>query len=110
MTTSKKEGLKLADWEIKEHPDFFKDLDKIGKKELEIFFKKKNKIKENPIREKHLSGGVNCYREPITKKIRLIYFLEEKTIWLLTIGPHDKSYEAFRKRLYSLRIKYNLQC
>ena len=110
MTILKKEESKLIDWEIKEHPDFFKDLDKLGKKELEIFFRKKNKIKENPIREKHLRGGVNCYREPITRNIRLIYFLEGKTIWLLTIDHHDKSYEDFRKRLYSLRIKYNLQC
>ena len=39
----------MAEWEIKEHPDFFKDLDNLGANELEIFYKKKNKIKENPI-------------------------------------------------------------
>lgn len=37
----------MTDWEIKEHPDFFKDLDKLGTKELEIFYNKKNKIKQN---------------------------------------------------------------
>jgi len=98
----------LVEWEIKEHPDFFKDLDNLGTKELEIFYKKKNKLKENPLRQKHLSGGLNCYREPITENIRLVYFIQGKTIWLLTIGPHDKSYEMFKKRLYSLRIKYGL--
>jgi len=56
----------LAEWEIKEHPDFFKDLDKLSIKDLEIFYKEKNKIKENPLRLKHLSGGISCYREQIT--------------------------------------------
>lgn len=93
---------------IREHPDFFKDLDKLNVKDLQILFKKKKKIKENPLRLKHLSGGGACYREPITRNIRLIYFLEGKTIWLLTIGPHDKSYEMFKKRLYSLRERYGL--
>lgn len=99
----------MDDWEIKEHPDFFKDLDKIGNKELEIFLKKKEKIKRNPAREKHLSGGSNCYREPITKSVRLVYFIQNKIIWLLTIGPHDRSYEEFKKRLYSLKVKYKLR-
>ena len=62
----------LTEWIIKEHPDFFKDLDSLSKNELEILYKKKEKIKVNPIREKHLSGGGNCYREPITKNIRLV--------------------------------------
>jgi mRNA-degrading endonuclease RelE of RelBE toxin-antitoxin system len=62
----------LSEWEIREHPDFFKDLDKLSKTDLEIFFKKKKKIKENPELLKHLRGGTNCYREPITENIRLI--------------------------------------
>ena len=108
MITSKKEESKLIEWEIKEHPDFFRDLDKLGIKDLKIFYKKKNKIKENPIRQKHLSGGYNCYREPITENIRLIYFIENKTIWMLTIGTHSKSYGTFKKRLYSLRTRYEI--
>ena len=93
----------MSEWEAREHPDFFKDLDKLGTKELEIFYKKKNKIKENPERQKHLSGGDNCYREPITENIRLIYFIEGKVVWLLTIGKHKEAYKDYLKKLYSLR-------
>ena len=92
-------------WEIKEHPEFFRDLDKVGAKELKIFYKKKKKIKENPKRLKHLSGGQNCYREPITENIRLIYCIEGNTIWFLTIGRHKEAYERYLKRLHSLRDK-----
>ena len=99
----------MIDWEIKEHPDFFKNLDKLSTKDLKIFYKKKKKIKENPLRQKHLSGGLNCYREPITRNIRLVYFIEGKTIWLLAIGQHNKSYEEFKKKVYSLRIRYGLR-
>lgn len=93
----------MIEWEIKEHPDFFKDLDRLSVKDLEIFYKKKKKIKENPQRQKHLSGGTNCYREPITENIRLIYFIEGKTIWLLTIGKHKEAYKTYLKRIYSLK-------
>lgn len=98
----------MREWIIKGHPDFFKDLDKLNIKELEIFYKKKQKIKENPLRQEHLSGGESCYREPITSNIRLIYFIQENTIWLLTIKKHDEAYEEYRKRLYSLKQKYGL--
>ena len=98
----------MNEWIITEHPDFFKDLDKLDKKELEIFYKKKNKIKENPLRLKHLSGGENCYREPITKNVRLVYYIKGNEIWFLVIDKHDDSYEKYRQRLYSLREKYNL--
>ena len=73
----------MSEWEIKLHPYFFKDLDRLDKKHLEIFYKKKKKIKENPLRQKHLGGGENCYREPITKNIRLVYYIEDKIIWFL---------------------------
>ncbi|MEK6963700.1 MAG: hypothetical protein AABX70_04690 [Nanoarchaeota archaeon] len=95
----------MTDWIIKEHPIFWKDLDKLERKELEIFYKKKVKIKENPLRQKHLAGGANCYREPITENIRLIYYIEGNIIWLLTIGKHKGVYEEYLKRLYSLRKK-----
>ena len=98
----------MANWEIKEHPDFFKDLDKLNKTELEIFYKKKEKIKINPIRLKHLSGGGNCYREPITENVRLIYYLKGNAIWLLTIGKHDTAYSTYLKRLHTLRQKYGI--
>ncbi len=95
----------MTDWEIKEHPEFFKDLDRLNVAELEIFYKKKKKIKENPERQKHLSGGSNCYREPITENIRLIYAIQGNTIWLLAIGKHKEAYKEYIKRLYSLRQK-----
>ena len=95
----------MIDWEIKEHPDLFKDLDKLSTKDLESFYKKKNKIKQNPERQKHLSGGENCYREPITENIRLIYSIERNVIWLLTVGKHKEAYKGYLKRLYSLKTK-----
>jgi mRNA-degrading endonuclease RelE of RelBE toxin-antitoxin system len=95
----------LTEWVIKEHPDFFTDLDNLTKRELETFYKKKQKIKENPERQKHLRGGENCYREPITDNVRLVYYLEGNVIWLLTINRHDKAYDAYLKRLHSLYSK-----
>jgi len=98
----------LPEWILKEHPDFFKDLDKLGIKELQNFYDKKQKIKENPVRLKHLSGGANCFREPITDNVRLIYYVEGNTIWLLTVGIHKKAFENYLKRLHSLKTKFNL--
>ena len=91
----------MSRWNIKLHPDFFKDLDKLSVKDIEIFYK----IKENPLRQKHLSGGENCYREPITKNIRLIYYIEGDVIWLLTIGKHKEAYREYLKRLYPIKGK-----
>ena len=98
----------MTDWLIKGHPDFFKDLDDLSKKDLGIFYHKKEKIKQNPLRLKHLSGGENCYREPITKNIRLIYYVDKNIIWLLTVGRHEDSYANYRKRLHSLKQKYRI--
>ena len=97
----------MREWEIKFHPDFLRDLDRLDKSILDIFYKKKEKIKQNPLRLKHLSGGENCYREEITQNIRLIYYIEGNKIWFLTIGKHDKAYEEYLKRLHSLRAKLN---
>jgi mRNA-degrading endonuclease RelE of RelBE toxin-antitoxin system len=95
----------LTEWVVREHPDFFLDLDALSKKELEIFYKKKNKIRENPERQKHLRGGENCYREAITDKIRLVYYIEGNVIWLLAVNKHDKAYDEYLKRLHSLYAK-----
>ena len=70
----------MPPWVIKERSDFFRDLNKLGTEELRIFWKKRKKIEQNPIREKHLGGGENCYREPITKNIRLIYLVKGNVI------------------------------
>jgi len=93
----------LSEWTIKFHPDFLKDLDRLDKTHLDIFYKKKQKIKQNPLRLKHLSGGENCYREEITRNIRLVYYIRSDEIWFLTVGKHDKAYEEYLKRLKSLR-------
>ncbi len=106
MPTFKKEALRLSEWVVKEHPDFFKDLDKISTNNLGIFYKKKQKIKQNPLRFKHLSGGPNCYREAITDNIRLVYYVKSNVIWLLTIGRHNDAYKNYVKRLHSLREKF----
>lgn len=87
---------------IKEHPHFYKDLDNLSMKNFQIFCKKIEKIKENPLRMKHLRGKGNCYREPITKSVRLIYEIKGHVIILLSIGPHDKSYRDYLKRWNSL--------
>lgn len=93
----------MPSWMVRTHPDFFADLERLSKKELEIFAKKKEKIKQNPLRLKHLAGGKNCYREPILGGVRLIYAVEGTEIWLLAIGKHDAAYVLYGKRLHSLR-------
>lgn len=91
----------MSEWEIKRHPDFLKDLKKLDNKDLNIFYKK---IKENPERQKHLMGKGNCYREPITENLRLIYFLDGKVIWLLIISKHKNVYKQYLKRFHSLKV------
>ncbi len=93
----------MSEWIIKYHPDLIKDLDELSRKDIEIFYKKKEKIKQNPLRLKHLSGGENCYREPITRNIRLIYYIDVKIIWFLTVGKHDEVYAGYLERLHTLR-------
>jgi len=96
----------LTDWVIKFHPDLLKDLDRLDLRVLQLFYSKKDKIRSDPLRFKHLRGGENCYREEITSNIRLIYYIEGKTIWLLTIGRHDAAYRKYLNRLHSLRHKH----
>ena len=92
----------MTTWQLKFHPDLLHDLDQLSKKELASFAKKKEKIKQRPERQKHLAGGDHCYREPITRGIRLIYYVEGTTIWLLTVGKHDSAYQRYRSRLRTL--------
>lgn len=95
----------MTEWIIRYHLAFLRDLDKLGTRELRNFSKKKEKIKRNPLRQKHLSGGANCYREPITDTIRLVYYIENNVVWLLAIGPHKDAYKEYLKRLHNLRKK-----
>ena len=94
--------------EIRFHDSFFKDLDNLSNKDVQIFEKKRKKIIGNPKRQKHLRGVSHCYREPITRNIRVIYFLHENILWFLTIGSHDKAYAKFKERLHQIKIKYKL--
>ena len=94
------------EYKVRFHSEFFKDLDKLSAIDIEIFEKKKEKIKQNPLRLKHLSGGENCYREEITTNVRLIYYVKGNDIWMLIIDKHDKAYAEYRKRLYSLRLRH----
>lgn len=95
----------MTEWILREHPDLFRDLRKLTARELDILHKKRLKIKENPVRMKHLHGGANCYREPITDNVRLVYYIEGNVIWFLAIGKHKEIYEEYLKRLYSLKIQ-----
>jgi len=106
MNISKKEE---SDFEIKFHDNFFKDLDKLSNNDIRIFEKKKEKIIQNPRRQKHLHGVPHCYREPITKNIRVVYFIHKKVLWFLTIGTHDRAYSKFRERLRRIKLKYRLK-
>ena len=98
----------MTEFVVQFHPDFFKDLDNLDKKGVEIFYKKLLKIKQNPFRLKHLSGGTPCYREEITSNIRLIYAVEGNTLSFLTIGRHNESYKTYLKRLHNLRQNHAL--
>ncbi|MEK6858176.1 MAG: hypothetical protein AABX39_06320 [Nanoarchaeota archaeon] len=93
----------MSEWILKFHEDFFEDLDDLSKAEVLMFEKKKNKILSNPLRLKHLSGGNNCYREAITSNIRLVYYVRENEVWMLTIDKHDEAYDKYRARLIALR-------
>ena len=104
--TLKGEALKLTDWQAKYHPGFLEDLKRLSKKDLEAFQKKRKKIIDNPLRQKHLRKADNCYREPVTKNIRIVYHVHEKSIWFLTIKKHDSAYDEFRKRLSNIKEKY----
>lgn len=94
---------RLTTWTIELHKDFYKDLDKLSKAELEIFHKKREKIKANPERQKHLAGGGHCYREPIGRDARLVYAIVGDRIWFLTVGRHEAAYDQYRRRLQELR-------
>ncbi|GEM_PF-958993 len=103
MNISKKEALS-----VRFHNNFFKDLDNLSSRDIQIFERKREKILKNPKRQKHIVGGSHCYREPITKNIRVVYFIHKNVIWFLTIGSHNKAYSKFKQRLYQIKVKYGL--
>lgn len=90
--------------EIKFHPDFFKDLEKLDKKELEIVSKQVKKIKANPTRFKHLRGRENCYSVR-AGGLRIIYWIGGKELWFLVVERRGKVYALYFKRLYAVKQK-----
>ena len=89
---------------VKFHPDFFKDLDKLNKKEVKIVNKQIEKIKENPTRFRRLVGVPNCYRVR-TLDLRIVYYLEGKTIWFLAVQRRKIIYTIYFRRLYRIKQK-----
>ena len=53
----KKRAQMTPDYELRFHPDFFKDLDKLDKKDVDVVYKQIKKIKQDPTRFKHLTGA-----------------------------------------------------
>lgn len=84
------------------HPDFFNDLRKLDKRDLESIDKQIEKIKANPLRFKHLRGGENCYTARIGK-LRLVYYILNNIIWFLIAEKRDRVYAIYFKRLYKIK-------
>ena len=93
----------MTKWVLRTHQDFLKDVKKLGRKEASITYKKIDKIKSYPLRQKHLSGRGNVYREPITNNIRLIYLVRGNEIFLMAVDNHERAYEKYKKRLFNLK-------
>lgn len=92
----------MPDYELKFHPEFFDDLKKLTKKELEDVNQHIKKIKQDPLHQKHLEGGSNCYRARMGT-LRLVYYLLGNTIWFLVIERRKNVYDTYRNRLYKIK-------
>jgi len=85
-------------WSLKAHPLFEKDLKELDKSEREIVYKLLEKIREKPERYKKLKHLTNCHSLRI-KNLRMIYYLEGDTIFILIVGKRKKVYEEMKKRM-----------
>jgi len=94
------------DFIVKYHPEFFDDLDKLDKRDLEAVHKQIEKIKKNPLRFKRLRGRENCYSVR-TGDLRIIYYVARNIIWFLVCDKRKTVYGVYFKRLY--RIKSRLE-
>lgn len=92
------------EYEIRFHPEFFRDLRELDRLEKERLVKLYPRIKENPTHFKHLSGGQNCYSVRVGD-LRVIYYLEGQVIWFLIVERRGDVYEEYLKRLYNLKEK-----
>lgn len=94
------------DFIVKYHTEFFDDLNKLDKRDLEAVHKQIGKIKKNPLRFKRLRGRENCYSVR-TGNLRVIYYVVDNIIWFLIAEKRDIVYGIYFKRLY--RIKSRLE-
>lgn len=77
------------EFEFKFHPEFFDDLDKLNKIDLEAVNKQIEKIKQNPLRFKRSHGKKN-YFSVRSGDLRIIYYVEEKIVWFLLVDEETK--------------------
>ena len=86
-----------SDYEIKAHPEFLDDIEKLDKELLGQIYKTIEKLKKDPLRYKHLRG-TNFYRIRLGK-YRMIYSVYEKEVRLLIFGKRDKIYREMKNRI-----------
>ena len=89
---------------IRYHPEFFKDLERLSKSQLEAAHKKIERIKEAPEQFKDLSGGAKCYSTRI-ENMRLVYYFDGTNLWFLILESRKGVYEEYVKRLYKLKTR-----
>ncbi len=90
------------------HQKFMTDLKKISLAEKERLLEIYKKVKEDPLRFKHLSGKGNCYSVRIGS-LRVIYSVKEKEVLFLAIAKRSSVYEIYHKRLGIIRDELNLE-
>ena len=94
----------MPNFDLRYHPKFFKDLEKLTKNQLEAVHNKIERIKQNPEQFKDLKGKNNCHTVRI-ENMRLVYYFDGLNLWFLILESRKDVYELYLKRLYSLRMK-----
>ncbi|MEA1993087.1 MAG: type II toxin-antitoxin system RelE/ParE family toxin [Euryarchaeota archaeon] len=85
-------------WKVRAHPLLKNDLEKLDKHDRLIIRKMIDKIREIPERYKRLKHFTDFYSVR-AKNFRVIYFLEENTIFLLIVGSRKRVYKEMKKRM-----------
>lgn len=91
----------ILGWNLKSHPKVKDDISLLDGRDKKIARKAIDKIKENPLRCKHLKFYKNTYRLRVGK-IRIVYLIKENTIWILIIEKRSKVYSSLSERYKSL--------
>jgi mRNA-degrading endonuclease RelE of RelBE toxin-antitoxin system len=87
---------------LKFHPEFFKDLKKLSREEKENVCRQIKKIKQRPNDFKRLRGFNDCYRVRMGN-LRIVYYLDGHTIWMLTVERRKAVYGIYYKRLFKIK-------